>query len=67
MSFQKHWRSQRENLRTKYADNTMFQIHSLRISPPVWGRVPSKYYLLGTPIVTAIAWLAVLLYVLLGR
>lgn len=67
VSFQQHWRSQMENLKAKYADNTMFQIHSLQISPPVWGRVPSKYYLLGTPIVTAIAWLAVLLYILLGR
>ena len=62
LSFQQHWRSQLEDVRTKYSDSTMFQVHSLKIRPAVWGRMPSKYYTLGTPIVTAIAWFAVILY-----
>jgi hypothetical protein len=43
----------------------MFQIHSAEIKPPVWGSVSSKYYLLGTPFVTSITWLAVIVYLLL--
>jgi hypothetical protein len=64
-SFQQHWRLQMEDIRKKYGDNPMFEIHSVKIKPPVWGRVSSRYYLLGTPIAMAIAWLIVILYVLL--
>jgi len=65
LSFQQHWRSQMESLRKEYSDNAMFQIHSVEIRPSVWGRVPSKYYLLGAPIALSVAWLAVVLYLLL--
>lgn len=65
VSYQHHWYSQMEDLRKKYTGNTMFQIHSVEVKPPVWGRVSSRYYLLGTPFSTAISWLAVMLYILL--
>ena len=65
VSYQHHWRSQMEDLRQKYSDNPMFKIHSVKIRPTTWGRVPSRYYLLGTPIATAVAWLAAMLYILL--
>jgi len=64
-SFQQHWRLQMEDLRKEYSGNTLFQIHSVEIKPAVWGRVSSRYYTLGTPIATAISWLAVILYFLL--
>ena len=64
VSYQHHWHSQMEKLRQEHNDNTLFQIHSVEITPIVWGRVSSKYYLVGTPIATAIAWLAVMLHVL---
>ncbi len=64
-SFQQHWRSQMEDLRKEYSGNTMFQIHSAEIKPSIWGRVPSKYYLLGAPITLSVAWLIVVLYVLI--
>lgn len=65
VSYQHHWYSQMEDLRQKYRNNTMFQIHSVEIKPAAWGRVSSRYYLLGTPIATAIAWLTAMLYILL--
>lgn len=65
VSYQQHWRSQMEDLRQKYSDNPMFQIHSGKIKHAPWGRVSSRYYLLGTPIATAIAWLAAMLYIIL--
>jgi hypothetical protein len=65
VSFQHHWRSQMEDLRKEHSQNAVLQIHSVEIKPPIWGRVPSKYYLLGTPIATAITWLAVIVYLLL--
>ena len=65
LSFQQHWRSQMEDVRSHNSNNAMFQVHSLKIKPDVWGRVPSKYYTLGTPIATTLAWLVVVLYLLL--
>jgi len=65
VSFQHHWRAQMEDLRKQYSENPMFQIHSVEIKPPVWGSVSSKYYLLGTPFVASITWLAVIVYLLL--
>ena len=66
LSFQHHWESQMEDLRKKYSNNILFQIHRVEAKFPIWGRVSSRYYLLGTPIATAIAWLATMLYVLLA-
>jgi hypothetical protein len=65
VSFQHHWQSQMEQLRQEYSGNTIFQTHSAKISPPPWGSVSSRYYLLGTPMATAVGWLAVMLYILL--
>jgi hypothetical protein len=65
VSFQHHWQSQMELLRQEYSGNIIFQTHSAKISPPAWGRVSSRYYLLGTPMATVVGWLAVMLYILL--
>jgi hypothetical protein len=65
VSFQQHWRSQMEDLRREHSDNPLFQIHSVEIKPSIWGRVPSRYYLLGTPIALSIVWAAVVVYVLM--
>ena len=59
ISYQEHWQSLLEDIRKRYSSNHMFQIHSGKFKPAIWGRVPSKYYLLGTPIGAAICWLAV--------
>lgn len=63
-SYQRHWRSQLEELRKEYSDNILFQIHKAKVKPTIWGRVSSKYYLVGTPIATAFSWLVVMLYML---
>lgn len=65
VSYQEHWRALLEDIRKSYPNTHMFQIHSAEIKPAIWGRVPSKYYLLGTPIVAAVCWLIVfLIYVI---
>jgi hypothetical protein len=65
VSFQHHWRTQMEDLRKQYSENPIFQIHSVKIKPPIWGSVSSKYYLLGTPLAASFAWLVVIIYLLL--
>jgi len=65
VSYQQHWATQMEELRRQHSSNAMFQIHSTKTRLPIWGRVSSKYYLLGTPIATSIAWGTVILYDLL--
>ncbi|MFZ3059965.1 MAG: hypothetical protein WA102_09550 [Candidatus Methanoperedens sp.] len=68
ISYQQHWHSLLEDIRKKYSSNIIFQIHSAEIKPSVWGRISSKYYLLGTPIATATGWLVVFLtHVRLGQ
>ncbi|MCK5627870.1 hypothetical protein KAI12_00245 [Candidatus Bathyarchaeota archaeon] len=57
IGYQQHWKSMLEDIRKKDPNNQLFQIHSAKAKVPIWGRVPSKYYLLGTPIATTIAWL----------
>jgi hypothetical protein len=64
VSLQNHWRAQMEILRERCAHYALFQIHSAEIRPSFWGKVSSRYYLLGTPIAITISWLAVLLYTL---
>jgi len=61
---QTHWRAEMEVLRERCAGNALFQIQSAELKPSVWGKVPSRYYLLGTPIVATVSWLVVLLYTL---
>jgi hypothetical protein len=65
ISLQDHWRAQMEILRKRGAQYALFQIHSARTRSSILGRVPSRYYVLGTPIAAAISWLAVLVYTLL--
>jgi len=65
VGYQHHWHSQLEDIRRTHPRNAIFQIHSARVSPPVWGRVSSKYYLLGTPALATISWLGVVLYIIL--
>ena len=57
ISYQQHWKSLLEEIRKDYSGNPLFQIHSVKAKVAVWGKVPSKYYLLGTPIGATIAWL----------
>ena len=64
VAFQRHWRGQMEELRKQYSNNIVFQIHNQPVTAPIWGRVHSSLYLIGTPIATAVGWLAVLLYTL---
>ena len=59
VAYQEHWKDLMEEIRKKHSGIDMLTIHSAQIKPPIWGRVPSKYYLLGTPIATAIGWLIV--------
>lgn len=66
VAYQRHWKVQMEEVRAKHSANPLFQIHSVKPRPSIWGRIPSRYYLLGTPIVTALAWLAVILYSLIA-
>jgi hypothetical protein len=64
-SFQRHWQLQMDDIRKKYENNPIFEIHSVKIRPPIWGRLSSRYYLLGTPIFISLAWLLVVLYILI--
>lgn len=63
ISYQEHWKTLLEDIKNRYSSrfsgNMMFQIHSGKFKPAIWGRIPSKYYLLGTPIGAAICWLIV--------
>lgn len=61
VSYQQHWKSMLEDIRTQYSSNPIFQIHSTKAKVAFWGKVPSKYYLLGTPIGATIAWLITLI------
>ena len=65
ISYQEHWQSLLEDMMKRYESTHMFQIHKVKIKPPIWGRIPSKYYLLGTPITAALCWLIVFIYHLL--
>jgi hypothetical protein len=53
-------------VRKEYPENTLFQIHKAEFHAPIVGSLSSRYYLIGTPVVTALAWVAVLLYTLLN-
>jgi hypothetical protein len=66
LTYQRHWKSQMEQIRAQYPDITVFQIHSEKVETPAWGGISSRYYTLGTPIATAAGWLSVMAYILLG-
>lgn len=67
VSYQQHWSKQMDKMADQNKEDTYYRIHleSVDPPPPLWGRVPSKYYLLGTPIATSFVWLVVLLYLLI--
>jgi hypothetical protein len=64
VSLQRNLWAQMEALRERCAHYALFQIHSAEARLSIWDKVPSQYYLLGTPIVATIAWLVVLLVAL---
>ncbi|MGD0646054.1 MAG: hypothetical protein ABSA75_14205 [Candidatus Bathyarchaeia archaeon] len=59
VSYQERWQSLLEGIERQYPSAHVFQIHSEKPKAAIWGRVPSKYYLLGTPIGAAVCWLIV--------
>lgn len=63
MNFQSHWLSQMEELRKQHMENPLFHIHSKEKKFTIWGRVPSKYFLMGSCTASTIAWLCVILYI----
>jgi hypothetical protein len=64
VGYQEHWKVLMDEIRKQYGSNALFQTHSTQTALPVWGRVSSKYYLIGTPIATTIAWLSVIVFTL---
>lgn len=66
VAYQKRWQDQMEVLRTGFPTIPLFNIHSTKTKEPIWGRVPSRYYLLGTPIGTTLAWLVVIIRALVA-
>jgi len=66
VAFQHYWYSQMDVIRKAYPNNTLFETHVAEFRPPFFGSLSSRYYLIGTPIATALAWLAVLVYTLLA-
>ena len=66
--FQKAWKNKLDDIARRYPDDSRFKIlelHDAEARAPAWlrllGKVSSKYYLLGTPIGFAAAWLYVAL------
>jgi hypothetical protein len=67
--FQKKWQSRMTQIATQYPNDIRFQIHrdskdseNLSNLLLLIGRIPSKYYLIGTPLIFVIAWFIALLY-----
>lgn len=74
--FQKVWQIKVKKIASKkeYIDDPRFNILNTTIEEkdaPVWlralGSVPSKYYLLGAPILFSFLWFIALLYVLIAK
>jgi hypothetical protein len=74
--FQKVWQIKAKKIASKkdYTDDPRFRILNTTAEEkeaPVWlralGGVPSKYYLLGAPLLFSFLWLAALLYVLIAK
>ncbi len=70
--FQKVWQAKAMELSTKYAEDHRFQIlhtDAAQLAAPRWqrfpGAVPSRFYLLGAPVVFSLAWAIGLVYVIL--
>jgi hypothetical protein len=73
--FQKAWQVKTQELAKKYPGDPRFQLldtDAAEASAPAWlqflGAVPSKYYLLGAPLLFSLIWASGLVYVLVcGR
>ena len=72
--FQKVWQIKAKKMSKKYPTDARFQILNTADAEggsPAWlralGGVPSKYYLLGTPMLFSMLWLVALFYVLFIR
>lgn len=69
--FQKTWRIKAAELSKKYGEDPRFQLletAAAELSAPRWlrllGGVPSRYYLLGGPVVFSLAWIIGIIYVI---
>jgi len=62
VAYQNHWHQQMEDIRKGNPAEPLFQVHATKTKEPLWGRVPSKYYLIGTPVATTTAWFLVIVY-----
>ncbi|MFZ0943485.1 MAG: hypothetical protein WB930_07130 [Syntrophobacteraceae bacterium] len=72
--FQKVWRTKAIELSNTYTGDHRFQLldtEAAELAAPRWlrllGAVPSRFYLLGTPVVFALAWTGGLVYIILKR
>lgn len=65
LNFQNHWLYQMEELRRQHPNNPILGIHSRDKKFNIWGKIPSRYFLLGSAVGSAIAWLAAMLYVII--
>ena len=72
--FQKVWKAKAKELSKPYTRDHRFQLLDTEASESAaprwlrfWGAVPSKYYLLGAPVVFSFAWACGLVYIILKR
>jgi hypothetical protein len=66
VAYQDHWKIQMNQLQQQNPTDPIFMVHMTKSKEPLWGRVPSKYYLVGTPIGTTLAWISVVIYTLVN-
>lgn len=59
IAFQHHWRTQMEKLRRQHRENPILEIHAEEQELEFYGRVPSKYILLGSVAISTVVWLLV--------
>jgi hypothetical protein len=72
--FQKVWRAKAIEFSITYAGDNRFQLldtNAAQLAAPRWlrflGAVPSRFYLLGTPVVFLLAWAGGLVYIILKQ
>jgi hypothetical protein len=70
--FQEIWQVKLMNLAARYPEDPKFHIHhyqdelgKISVFLRAMGRISSKYYLLGTPLLLGILWVCLLLYFLI--
>jgi hypothetical protein len=72
--FQKVWQAKARELANTYAGDNRFQLldtNAAELAAPRWlrflGAVPSRFYLLGTPVVFSLAWAGGLVYIIVKQ